>query len=231
MRIGLHDLTLDLGNDTAILVPVQDVERCGDVESARRLLSHANPHASALRALAGDAGGDDGLADDDEVIDAVAQLIASGRYVVVRLRRPHADTSGRRGGPDGTLDDWSNAPLLSDLLPRNVVPTTTWIEIRCVGRRGQSYGGWPVRVRLPDGEVRELPLDGDSCVRIDGIDDGGTCWVELPDDPKRRRGPPRPVAPRRETSATLLPGGRAVGVTTAKIHIVVVEDVPYAHSW
>lgn len=232
MRIGLDRHCLDLGlAGDAVLVRAHDVdrsdrqdatvERCTDVAEARRLLWGAR--ASRLRAIVFDELGRS--VDEDEAIDAVAEMLASGSWVLLRLHRIVGATASRATSRERP----SYVPLLSELLPAR--PARTWIAITCVGRRTESYGGARVTVRMPDGEVRELTLDDASCVRIDDIEASGTCWVELARD-ARRRGKRRPDAPLvRDASATIVPGGAAIGVSTARAHVVVVKEKRYAHSW
>ena len=235
MRFGLdrHSLDLGLGGD-AVLVRAGDVRRsdlddasvvhCTDVTSARRLLWGASGWpSSSLREIVRSATGR--CVDDDDAIDALAEMIASGSWVILRIHRIVGDTASRAD----TRDRRTEAPLLSELLPAR--PATTWIEIRCVGRRAESDGGARVKLRMPDGEVRQLALDDASCVRIDGIETSGTCWIELAKDAKRRGKSQRNAPLVRDAAATIVGGGAAIGVSTARAHVVVVKEKRYAHSW
>ncbi len=232
MRLSLDRIPLDLGlAGDAVLVRAHDVraadldeawiEHCTDLGSARRLLWSAS--GRALRDSVGWASGR--WLDEDDALDALAEMIASGSWVILRIRRIVGDTASRadvRGRSEP-------APLLSELLPAR--PAPTWIEIRCVGRRAESYGGARVKVRMPDGEVRALALDDASCVRIDGIETSGTCWLELAKDAKRRGKSQRNAPLVRDAAATIVAGGAAIGVSTSRAHVVVVKEKRYAHSW
>jgi len=202
------------------------VEQCTDLATARRLLWGASGWPTrSLREIVRTATGRNVDDDDDDAIDAFAEMLANGSWVILRIRRIVGNTVSCADA----YDPWSDAPLLSELLPAR--PAPTWIEITCIGRRAESYGGARVKVRLPDGEVREVALDDASCVRIDGIETSGTCWIELVKDAKRRGKSHRNAPLVRDAAGTIVAGGAAIGVSTSRAHVVVVKEKRYAHSW
>lgn len=213
-------VTLDLGaGRQGMLVPWHDIERFTDVEGARRLLRQAQGFAATdLRELVGAHGRLGGL-DDDEVIDAAAEMLASGRFVLVTIGRRHAGSSVRPGA-ERSGEAWPHLPKLSELAPK----PTTWFEVQCVGTRGQTYAGAQVRLVLPDGTVRETRLDDASKLRLLDLPmPDGPCKLELAAN-ARPSGRLSLAQRKRRRAARVSPGGEAVKLKTGERHELIVEE-------
>jgi hypothetical protein len=222
--LGYPTIELRLGPDV-VLVPAEDVERFHDVDAARRFLSQADAGAaSSLRDLTGARSFGD--LDEDAVLDAAAEMLASGRYVVLRTQRSYGSAQRPNGRED---DDWSNIPRLSELPPSST-EEPSWIEIECIGVAGGSFAGGSVRIELPDGQAIERRLDGQSRIRIDRIPTDGTCKLEVVRGTRVRGTIPlasRPAGLAGEIP--MRPGGPARPLRTRAQHVVLVEE-PHAFS-
>jgi hypothetical protein len=208
-----------------VLVPANEVERFHDVDAARKFLSAGGAEASALREFVG-ASRSFGELDDGAVLDAAAEMLASGQYLIVRS--PEAYGSARRPATRDD-DDWSNIPRLSELAPPTALEPS-WIEIDCLGVAGGSFAGASVRIELPGGEIVERRLDGQSRVRVDRIARDGTCKLEVVRGSRARGTIPlasRPAGAPGE--APIRPGGPAKSLRTRAQHVVLVEE-PHAFS-
>jgi len=215
--------------EEALVVPWHAVDRGLDRTRAHAMLTAAfeDPASAALlRKLAEQHTMVVGL-DDAAIVERLADMLASGGLVLVRL--PRRESAWRppystRSDVDGRS---SSVPLLSELrrpVSEQPSPTSTWIEIRCIGVGGAAYAGAAVRVRLPTAEILEARLDGSSTLRLDAIPAPGTCRLEVLAEAKRSGA--LPLEQRSEISGReprVRRGGPAVALATGVRHIVIVE--------
>lgn len=180
MSIPHDHVLLDLGDGCqAMLVPSHDVIRVSDVHSARHLLARTPGGPSAeLRDLARRSGSIDVFADDDDVNDAIAELIASGEYSAVIVQRPHADSSGfGLAGPDGA---WSQATRLADLAGPEAPPGLHTLGLSLLDRTGVPYAGLELRLVHSNGSRERIVLDALGRWHSEAVPGPGPTRVELP---------------------------------------------------
>ena len=136
------------------LVPVDAVERGIGLSRAREIVRQAMTEpgvAASLRSMAQTRSFAFDI-DDDRVCESVAAMIADGELVLVHLRptEPY-----RIPGRSAEARREAEAPRLSDLLEQQPVRSketkraVTWIEIQCVGDRGESFAGAMLELRDP----------------------------------------------------------------------------------
>jgi hypothetical protein len=211
-------LTLSNGREIA-LVPWTHVQRELDMERARALLRAAAETKEGLRELRSLVA-DEGLPEGDveRMIERASQRLADGEWVLV-LEPEELHGLSPIVSPAFDADD--DIRPLSDLVDPE---ESTWIEVRCVGVAGAAYAGAPVRVGLPDGATIERKLDGSSSIRIDAIEGGGRCTLELSLDAKRSGTIPIQERTRVDgREPRLRRGGPAIALSTGVQHVVVVE--------
>lgn len=214
--------------DAILLVSWHAVERVIDRHRARSLVAAGLEDASAaseLRQLAERLAFRVGLTDAD-VLDILADRMTSGELVLVVS---DSEQLGRPPPSRQAENAWSESiPRLADLArtppePRGPIATSPeWLELCIVGERGQSYAGAPVRIRDPEGSMRDLVLDARSVVRVDDVSSSGTCWVELLAGATPSGIAEIPVGGLDDPSGRVQPGGAPVGVRTSARHVLLV---------
>lgn len=93
-----------------------------------------------------------------------------------------------------------------------------WLEVRCLGPRGESYAFNKCRVRLPDGTTRYATLDHRSSLRLENVPEDGTCQFELSQDAQPDGGRLSPPA-----RAVVYALGTAAAVSTSAVHVLTVS--------
>ncbi|WP_224363333.1 carboxypeptidase-like regulatory domain-containing protein [Hyalangium versicolor] len=88
----------------------------------------------------------------------------SGRLALLRVPRPVFILPEREKAEE---DDWKN-----DSEP------TSWVGIQLEDEEGEPVAGQRVRLKLPDGSVRERVSDDRGRIRVDGVPPGN-CQVEF----------------------------------------------------
>ena len=95
-------------------------------------------------------------------------------------------------------------------------PRPPWIEVCCLGPKGETYAFASCRVRMPDGTERYAKLDHRSRFRVESVPGHGTCEFELSRDARPdggRLSPPKPTA-------VVYEFGTAATVETSRIHVL-----------
>lgn len=121
------------------------------------LVSHVRIEPSAF----------DGLEDDEA--EALAEDVATGRTVLVRVR-----------SASKTLQDFEAEPLVMD--EEEVLEELLPLEIELFDDRGRPVAHSRYEVHLPDGRVRGGRLDEHGFARLDSVP-AGTSTVVFPDMP------------------------------------------------
>lgn len=98
-----------------------------------------------------------------------------------------------------------------------------WLEVSCLGPKGESYAFNKCRVRLPDGTTRYATLDHRSCLRLDDVAVDGTCHFELSQDAQPDGGRLSPPA-----RAVVYELGTAAAVSTSAVHVLTVST---SNTW
>ncbi|MCR9161267.1 MAG: hypothetical protein ACE37F_12600 [Nannocystaceae bacterium] len=98
-----------------------------------------------------------------------------------------------------------------------------WLEVSCLGPKGESYAFNKCRVRLPDGTTRYATLDHRSSLRLDDVPEDGTCQFELSQDARPDGGRLSPPA-----KAVVYELGTAAAVATSAVHVLTIST---SNTW
>ncbi len=142
--------------------------------------------------------------DEAELRSELIDALLDGRLKLVKHSRAHEPL---------------RAPEIQDLV--DLIETTDadrprapWIEVCCLGPKGETYAYSRCRVRMPDGSQRYAHLDHRSTLRLEDVPGEGTCEFELTQDARPdggRMSPPKPTARAYQF-------GVAAAVETSKVH-------------
>lgn len=144
--------------------------------------------------------------DEDELRLELIEALLDGRLKLVRHTRAQEPL---------------RTPEIQDLV--DLIETTDedrsrspWIEVCCLGPKGETYAYSRCRVRMPDGTQRYAQLDHRSTLRLEDVPAEGTCEFELTQDARPdggRMSPPKPTARAYQF-------GVAAAVETSKVHVL-----------
>lgn len=145
--------------------------------------------------------------------DVLARSLVDGTLRLVRLARAHEPLLSPQVHDLVDLIEASDEDL----------PRPPWVEVTCLGPRGETYAFNRCRVQLPDGSERYARLDHRSRVRIDDVPDEGVCHFELSADARPDGGRRAP-----EAKAVVYEFGTAAAVSTSAAHVLQVSS---ARPW
>lgn len=180
-----REITID--GETFLVVAARDVLELHDRSDAQRLLGEIiqdRHDVRALRQLVEELDFGALALTEGDVLARAESLLASGRIVGVRVRRPARalDQPTIRPLVDPDEPDDPLGPGTSRRAPETPRPEedTTWISFEVRLENGGLVPGLAVSVRRPDGARRDGVLDAMSRFRELGIPaSGGTCDVTL----------------------------------------------------
>ena len=152
--------------------------------------------------------------DATELREALVRALADGSLRLVK----HARAYEPMRGPE--VQD------LVDLIESHEedLPRPPWIEVSCLGPKGESYAFASCRVRMPDGSERYAKLDHRSRLRLDDVPAEGTCQFELSQDARPDGGQLTPPS----SKAVVYELGTAAAVVTSSVHVLTVSA---ARTW
>lgn len=110
---------------------------------------------------------------DGDIQERLAQVLASGELVAVRIHKRAARMDAPRSGRLQDDAPGSGRPLV----PRDARPT--WISVELVHEAGARLAGAALKVVTPLGTLRSEVLDSASRWRADDIEGAGYCEVSL----------------------------------------------------
>lgn len=172
---------------------------------AERLVADAE-HQLGLDALRSWLPASTPSSDEDELRSELLDALLDGRLRLVKHSRANEPL---------------RAPEIQDLV--DLIETRDedraprpWIEVCCLGPKGETYAFSRCRVRMPDGSQRYAQLDHRSTLRLEDVPIEGTCEFELTQDARPdggRMSPPKPTARTYQF-------GTAAAVQTSKVHVL-----------